>query len=135
MNSKEITEQLGKLGIDGIKEISIWIEGAKDFVSEQSPLICQEIVNRGIIQASIGVIVFTILFITCIFVIRWANKTIAVNKEDKDPLYALIGLSIAVLGGMFAGMCVQTYTLFYINYCQRLYVLEQLAEIVKSATN
>ena len=135
MTGKEILEQLGKLGVDGMKEISAWVEGAKDFVVEQAPLICQEIVARGTVNAIIWLISWIILFGVAGYLMFYSKKKrLSAHGDEEDGYTILFVFTIMGLFGFFVGIMYQTYMICYIRLCPRLYVLEELAKIVKMAT-
>jgi len=141
MTGKEILEQLGKVGIDGMKELGEWIHGAKEFVVEQAPLICQEILNRGTIQACICIAVFVISIVFLVIVAKFARKkfveALKGNSyyDDADAgWYCCMVLSIIVTICCSIGFFYNLYMVLYIQLCPRLYILEQLAKVVKDFT-
>jgi len=135
MADQTILEKLGEIGVKGLEEVGVWLEGAKDFVSDQAPLVCQEIINRGTIRAGVTAFTFLLVLVVSAFIARLCYKKIKDGSSDFDELcfVGLIFSSICVLG-CFAGFMVNAYQILYIQLCPRLYIMEQIAEIVKQYT-
>ena len=130
-------DKLSNMSIKGLDEIGNWVSGAKDFVVEQSPLVCQEIITKGMLYHSILIItflVFTIISIVGIVVsVKWYKKVVdspSSSSYDDDGSIICGIFSVCATIGFIIGFVVNTYYLLYVWMCPRLYVLEEIATII-----
>jgi len=137
MTGKEILEQIGKLGVDGMKEMGEWVNGAKEFVVEQAPLICQEIIRKGQVYHSVMIGVGVFLFLTYIIYLLKilpfvkGQEKVAPSYNKGLPTFLFCGLpGLIGVGGLIL-LVVNLYFLLYISLCPRLYVLGELSDIIK----
>ena len=86
MEAKQVfNEELQKLTVDGLKNMGVWVEGAKDFALEQAPLFAQEYVKWYAVDhintaISLGVVV-------AIFIWGFLKASRWLKKCDMDEYF------------------------------------------------
>jgi len=127
---------LSNVSAEAIQQAMEWVKQAKDFAVEQAPLLAREIVIAGIARNTAQFLMSIVIIIVIVFC---SYKFVANYKKIDDAtdglaalsaLVLLIGGSMALLGlSMFAFDCIAG--LCTAIFAPRLYVIEQLAQLVK----
>lgn len=106
----------------------------KDFLVEQVPLVVQEIVKYGLVYNSLWCLAGLAIIIFGIYWNVMAKKISWKNVFDADHPGLLIlkirGTFIAILGIIIFFNHIQT--LGYIYFCPRLYVIEQITNMIQA---
>jgi len=112
-----------------IKEIIEWAKGAKEFVSEQSPELVQEILRWGFWSSTIVAIICAILVPVLLVAACKIGKD-CLDRKNPTALYGCIILSIGCLSCIIS-MFVNGYQAFYIALAPRVYLLGYLKNLMK----
>ena len=134
-STKASWDQISK---DTAVELISWVKSTKKFISEQSPLVCQEVITWGMASSITGLcigFVFLVMGLTgTILLVKKHN----VWKEQYDnwrefPTKAIITWMITVPSSIagLTGTLVNLYALLFIIYAPRLYLLEVLSNMAK----
>jgi hypothetical protein len=133
--NKVIEEKL----VASLDEVQKWAESTKDFVSEQAPLVVQEVIRWGIAQNIFWTLLFAILMIlvtiTWLYIRKsWKWDTSVGDGRDWFPVgFFLNGICVLINFVMFTFLSSAVYNLVYIWVAPRLYVLDQLATLLNRA--
>ena len=128
----ETQDKLEQIGVAGLERISQWVERAEAFADEQAPLVVQEIITWGFwsnTTLATGLLMLTALCgITAYLLI---NRSLKEHKEDDFFLFVIgivviIGGVVSLIFGLF-----YSYMTFYVAVAPRLYVIEQLRELMR----
>ena len=133
--SKDTVKEVITASKSATAEIVSWVKSAKDFVVEQSPLVCQEILAWGRIKAIfyIGMGMVFLLITTLVSCNFWKNKQKWHDKggdanEFKFVASILVGIATFIVGTIL--ILVNIHGLLYVIYAPRLYLLETLSKMV-----
>jgi len=121
-------ELTGKIG-EHLDEIMSWVEQGKEFVSEQAPLVVDEIIRWGVVK-NVGLSVVFLVMVLCATL--YLCRAHRIFKEGKDDEIVFFGSIISlVLGavGVF-GSIAAIEKLAFVLTAPRLYVLEQLGDLI-----
>lgn len=107
-------------------QVTEWLKGAGDLVTQEAPQLAQEVIQYGIFHAVIGLAVGIAMFSLCVFCVRYAAKG---DFSDGDVAAAaftsIISGSIAI-----ARIPISISSLGKLILAPRLYLLEQMAKLV-----
>jgi hypothetical protein len=126
-------EQVNKLIVDYSGELLKWVQAGGEFVKEQTPLLCQEIIKIGQINSIFDIVLGSICIIAFIFILK---KSAKVFKEDDEETPRSIGciISCVVFGiGSIVSVVIiiiSVYTLLMTIFAPRLYLLQQIKELL-----
>src|SRR5688572_9236616 len=131
--NKLIEEKL----VASLDEAQKWIESTKDFVAEQAPLVIQEVIAWGFYShlffASIFLLAIIIISSAWLYIRKfWKWDTWDTSYSESFPTGFLLNL-VCVIGNLifFLFLSESLYYMIYISVAPRLYVLEQLLNLVK----
>lgn len=109
------------------------IEKAVDFTSDQVPLYVQELCQYGVFSNSIPVLIAVTVWVLAVLTCLVFNY--AIRKEDREDRAAAFCLSLAgmtVLTAFIGSLaCDYGSEAYKAAYCPRVYVVEQIHELVK----
>ena len=109
------------------------IEKAVDFTSDQVPLYVQELCHYGAVSNAIPAAMILALWLGLFIAAVAVN--VAARKEKADDRLGVFGLSMfaLIVGSAFcgAGFCDFGSEAYKAAYCPRVYVVEQIHELVK----
>ena len=115
-----------------VGETITWVREAKGFAQEQAPLVVAELIRRDTVRAAFGVLVAATLILIAADQFRrgWRNGT---KEEDFESFGSggRIAISIGVLVICGIVCLYNTDWLLRVVLAPRLYVLEQLAGLMK----
>lgn len=126
MKTEQFTEEaLGK--------VMSWLETSEVFVTEQAPLLAQEIVSLGYWMSAWGVVIGTVLIGIGVIV---GYFTVTAHKRKIDigieTIIEVIGGFVGV-GSVIVGFCMSVCsieTLIKITFAPRLYLLQELQKLL-----
>lgn len=137
---EKLKETLNKIGIDGLQEVKNWLSSGKDFVSEQTPLVIEEIITWGVATNLIAVILWIVWLILATILIyintriySWTGKQLDKRSGDNPIVILPIATTIVNIGMFVVGIynfVFYLYRLVFVLYAPRLYILEQLGVIL-----
>lgn len=142
---------------NNLQEIILWTkESAKatsDFVTEQAPLVVQEMIAWGIFENGFYAALYGVLGLACIIMVvfcikRFRRQIQKINSSQKDCncndyeycenckdniacMYMVIG-SISGIASLFLLIaCIDNFmTCMYIYFAPRLYILDELSRYI-----
>jgi len=131
---------------DSLKEVTTgvlsnvieYVQDANNFVVEQTPMLCNEIINFGLIKAGILMTVYFVTVVMCYFLgkklinyMRAKEETIDWNSEDRS-FFIFWGSVINYVGPLpFAiGLIIELINFAKIWFAPRLYILEYLTNLI-----
>ena len=99
---------------------------SKDFVLEQAPLVVQEMVTLGRVQFGIGFVGCALAVLACAW-LGWKHRS-AFEELEPSPLIFVVmfGTPMALMGMATCG-----YMFIRVYFAPRLYVIEQIAGMLK----
>jgi len=105
------------------KKVIEYIEGSKDFILEQAPGLCQDVITWTIFSRSF---IFLLLYVITILIIFYAKKTYLLieEKEDSESAQMVIALEGIIV---FIFVIIQfsaASDLFQAIFCEKLYLLK-----------
>ena len=120
-----------EVSTEALRQLVEWMKQTGEFVKEQSPLLAQEIINVGYLSYGFTLLVMTVLFVAFVYTTRycWSKS----DLHDEDTVGWQIGFALSLMGiaGFLAGVCFNIYGLISLFIAPRLYILEQVAKIIK----
>ena len=110
-----------------LNEIFEWIKSAKDFSSAQLPLVVHEMLAWGIIQHVAGIGLSLSVFITLVLIARYVKNTYDLKQDGPARWIALcvVGSIISLIP-----LFINIFELLYVLSAPRLYVINQVAELI-----
>lgn len=114
-----------------------WIAGVaqagEEFVAREAPALAEEVVRWGVVGNSVFSAVFLLGSLATLIIVLWLWRlTVKMNHDDRDMIRAIsfiVGGAtiVGLLIGAFyhASVALKAYT------APRLYLVEQIAEVVK----
>lgn len=109
------------------------IEKAVDFTSDQVPLYVQELCHYGAVSNAIPAVLILAAWLGLFIVAVAVN--VAARNEKADDRWGCFGLTLFafVVGSAFCGLgiCKCGAEAYKAAYCPRVYVVEQIHELVK----
>ena len=131
-NTPEKDQNWNSIGKESAKEVLGWLREAKEFVLEQSPLICQEIVAWGITENIFGVVVGCCMLY---FLYRHWKYTCSKWNQWADEIHPAIfahgTFFIVLLIATPVTLLTCSHNLLYVWISPRLYLIEYFAKLVK----
>ena len=132
--SKILTE-LEDVGIDTIKILRDFIEKGIDFVQEQSPELCEQIISRELFQYYFSCIIFLILSISFGIVSYMCYKCIDkedFGKEDNIPsvIFSVV-FFLATLASFLGGCGSRLYYIGSIYVAPKVFLVEYFTKFIK----
>lgn len=120
-------EELKAKLIESLDSVTQYVNTTKDFVAEQSPLVVQEMLNAGYLEASSHLLFNVTIFITFLTALIFARKS-KLDNSDKTAasIFSVIGIALS-----FSLAFVSIYNLLYIYFCPRLYVIETISDLIR----
>src|ERR1051326_8570243 len=138
----DVKELIAQKGVETLEELQTWLKAGKDLVVEQSPLLIQEIIRWGIGSSIFYLCInLVVLSIGVLLIYRgyFSKKSIESWKDysggDPDTNQAMrlvetfVGCTVSLLCSIFA--CSELFNLIFILSAPRLYVLQELASLLK----
>ena len=131
MELTEITQEVVQKCLD-------WMQATENIVSEQTPLLCQEIIKYGMVHSITLIIISACLLVIGILLVKFNYRQSNWNKSfaslddispSKQAIFLLLGGIGFILG--IVDLPVQIFTLMKIVYAPRLYLIEQLSALLK----
>jgi hypothetical protein len=136
-----MNEQLETLTTTALTDAVEWVQSIASVAKEQMPLLCEEIVAKGQALALIwSVLPFCIAlccacFLTLIAWYAWKNRATLDLGDDEGSCLFFTGVILTTVGGIFGASCLQHLGDYVsIRVAPRVYVVEQLAEILHNIT-
>lgn len=135
--NEETSDRLANLSADALEHLSEWLQATEVFVAEQAPLVAQEIIQWGIVKASLTIafgVLATALTIVCASVLckQWRRERTDSTLDDTALLLGgtkvvaaavLCTVSVPIIGIGITSLC-------YVLTAPRLYILEQLSKLM-----
>lgn len=118
-SNEQVMAQVGQ-------ELFKWLQGTGEVVTEQAPLLVAEIARYGIAKHAILALGFAMVAGACYKLFQW------VYHESDDSDFAVVP-GVAGLGAV-VGSVTNLVWMSKALFAPRLYILETIAELVKSAT-
>lgn len=135
MAMDETLKKLDEMGPKALDELQSWISTTKDFVTEQAPLVVQEIINWGMAQHVVWMIIFAFPVTVGIFGLRKRAKVDWTAHSDITAEQAWCTIKLIIGGIGFIGFFVNVYWFCYVFFAPRLYVLDYLRDLIKTTGN
>jgi hypothetical protein len=104
-----------------------WIGTAGEFISEQAPLVVQEIITWGYIYYT-WMLVMWICFAAASFGGGWGIGRLIKKDDPFNESGMLIGCILGFISLICVGYCANS--LLYIHFAPRLYILSALRDFV-----
>jgi hypothetical protein len=129
MPAEKTLEQLDKLGASSISLLNDFATKGIDFVVEQAPEICSQIINREIYQNIYIMIFWTLISCAFAFLAYLICKEIK-NKDDSlyGPLIFFSVASIAIFS-IANGIC--GYKLITVLFSPKVYLIEYFTRLIR----
>lgn len=129
---ENIKNELSKAGIEGIRSAQKWIETTGNFVKEQAPIVVQEIIRMGYITNIIYLVVGIVsLPVAYMLYRKYKWSEVSPNNSDHPGFLCVKVMGFGVFVLSFYYIVSSIYELLVIHFCPRLYVLQQLSQLVK----
>ena len=123
-------QQLKDLGAQALHDLYQNLTGAKQFVLEQAPDICQQMIAWQVAKGCVALSVFTIAAISLVFFVRGMAKAEAADKPP-EPYAAGIAVSVVLLVAGLATSVIEGGLALQAIVAPKLYLLERIAALVK----
>jgi len=137
----KVVDKLDEVGAQGVQFLSDFTTRGVQFIEEQAPLLCSEIVWLGVVQyAFIAAVFLVFLIISLVWLVigwRWLDRGYD-NCKDGEEEGAMIVFGAAIpsvtlfLSSVF--MFYNAYHAVCIAVAPRVYLLEYFAELAGKAT-
>lgn len=118
---------------EALKLLADTLKGGKDFAVEQTPLLVQEVIRWGIASYSFMSVLFVVLTCVWAYTARLTYKRRATCEEDENRNWLAVGSILSALcaaASAITAAC-NLYGLAYVIAAPRLYVIEQLTQMVR----
>ena len=131
------TNELGKLGVDALKDLLTNLTQAKGFILEQAPEFCQQLVARGAADCIIGGIApaFWILFGACLLlltvVLIFRNRKEIWSWSEPGACVLFLIPGILVIGSSFTTLMDHVRGYVGIQVAPKVYLVETITRMVK----
>lgn len=131
----DLNKLIAEKGVESIEEIQTWLQSGKDFVSEQAPLVVNEILKWGIASSIFWMVFGILLLIIAVIAGKIAIWTMRNGKPTDDgDVFVFISTIITTMVTSTAGFLlfsVNTYNLIFMLFAPRLYILDELSKLLK----
>lgn len=130
-----MTEQLEQKLNESLTSLLEWVDTAGEFVSDQAPLVVNEILAWGVTKETtqaVGVSLITLVVLMATSAV-WAwkiKKKINPIKQDIPLLLMALVLGLTLSIGLCFTCVDEWLDVVYINVAPRLYILEQLKGLI-----
>jgi len=126
---QELLEKLEKNAENLIDFLEKSGEGSAEFVSEQTPLVMQEILNLGFYSSLMGVIFGVIGVLVCGY-ISYRIHLLTISQNCTDPYLLNVFLLIPLIP---TSLCFthSLNTLIQINLAPRLYLIQEISKFIR----
>ncbi len=136
-------EMLGKVTEGSAAKVTEWLQGTEDFVMEQAPLLCREIVMfgiaKGLIGIGCGIALAIVVNVICISV--WTCCRDAYGEKlrchdgsmQEGAMLVLVltgGCRVGSIIGGIAWVAAAIYLTCLAYFAPRLYILKEIAGLV-----
>ena len=139
-----MNELIEELTAEALKKTLIFVEGTKDFVAEQTPLLVREILTLGLIEASVNLIFWMIvaflLYKLHYNLKKYLDKVVeesifeSIWNHIDEGFHALGVLQYVFLGSSILAVLIsatiQGTKILMICFTPRIYILEQLRILI-----
>lgn len=124
---------LTNVSAEALTEVLGWVKEAKEFATEQAPLLAQEIVTYGILANAVSVCLGAVVLTTgSVLVLRLLKHGKQWEGNDKEG--TIIGHVFGGIGCVVIGSTITFGSLFPMLQAivaPRLYVIKYLSELLK----
>ena len=123
---------LSEVSAEALTEVMGWVKEAKEFATEQAPLLAQEIVTYGRVSSGLGFLLGLGLIATCVVCCSRLVKHRAKWNEDVDvrlPIYAGVAIASGIIS--IPAIIESAFPLMQSMFAPRLYVIEKLSGLLK----
>ena len=112
-------------------ELLEYVKQAVDFGKDQAPLVAQEMLRYGEVCAWLYLGIAVLLFVAAFFLIRYGRDR-AFDPEDEAfmPTFTCVVGGAGVIAGTIV-IFVNVFVLIQIHTAPRLYILEQIKELMR----
>ena len=122
-------EQLKDLATTGLSKAIEYIETAESFVVEQAPLLVQEILMFGLVNACISAFILLVLVLGLGYgTYRVVKAAVKDHADDAAALLGLLGGCVTI--GCTVGFFKYVFTIAKITFAPRLYILQELKSLL-----
>ncbi len=119
-----------KVKADAVNETISFLKAGKDFVVEQTPSICKEVIAWGIAKGILFIIIGTVFLIICWRVVKWARKNWDDLEDGVVAAVSVLGAIILIITGLILFL-IGLFDLAYIVAAPRLYLIEYFTHLLK----
>lgn len=115
-------------------QVTEWLKSAGDLVTQEAPLLAQEVIKYGVFNASIGILYGVLLGAACVGLVLVTKR--AFEKITCDTFGWDILTGCSCIGAVVTGISALNVTCTSISLlgktliAPRLYLLEQMAKLV-----
>lgn len=129
----QVEKELSNVSAETLDMIRQWLKSGAEFVKEQAPDVCQQIVMREVAQWYVCLAVWAILLlVAAVAAIFFARKLKACKKYYEEEQYILgTGFSCMAAAGGFIGVAVCAYNIVSVQTAPKVFILEYLTKLVK----
>lgn len=110
------------------------VDKAIDFTAEQTPLYVQELCQYGAVQHAVPIVASAVgsLIVLVLLVIVFIGTRSCADKDDRAFVRFFTSFAAAMIWlGCFLCIAVEAPNLYKCMYCPRVYVVEQISEMVR----
>jgi H+/Cl- antiporter ClcA len=108
-------------------ELLAIVQGTKSFVLEQAPDIIQQMIRWEVASSILGVSV-GLLCIIIVAIVIFRTR----HHEDGCMHHPIPGLSVLILSTFSIPLvCINTYNLVFVTYAPKLFIIKELARLIK----
>jgi hypothetical protein len=112
---------------ESMDSVQQWIDTTGSFVQEQAPLVAQEMIAWGQAKHMAGMCISGWIIIFCLVLLVYLFRHIKKNPGD-GPMFIFWFILTAPNICWFA---TSTYQYLFITFAPRLYIIEQLKDIIR----
>ncbi len=110
-------------------QVTEWLKSAGDLVTQEAPLLAQEVVSYGVFDAIYGLIFGGVLLVVCVR-LGWCAVKMGKERNEESATLVLIAFTLSTGIASFAVTCGNISQLGKTLIAPRLYLLEQMAKLV-----
>jgi hypothetical protein len=129
----EVNDLLKDKLTESITEVQGWLNGTKDFVLEQAPLVIQEVLRWEIYSSLffIGLgILLSIIYSVISYIFYNLSKTVK-GGDSPEVCYALSYIVHLLHIITIIMVCTNLYHMVYVWCAPRVFLIEKVAELIK----